>query len=297
LAATLQELQLTQVQLIQSEKLSSLGRMVGGVAHEINNPVNFIYGNIPYVEGYVRDLIHLLQAYQEKLPQPDPELQRLLDKVDPEFLLRDLPQILSSMRAGAERIRQIVLSLRNFSRLDESSRKTVDIHEGIESTLLVLKTQLQEDIELIRQYGELPLVECYPGQLNQVFMNILINAIDALREWKGEHKAIAICTDYVPATGTAEAMVRVVIADNGPGIPHNVQSNIFDPFFTTKEVGQGTGLGLTVSYQTIVNQHGGNLKFYSEPGLGAEFMIEIPVSHIPTLSSSTTPHLVTSAGL
>ncbi|MGI0489926.1 GAF domain-containing protein [Pantanalinema rosaneae CENA516] len=279
LAATLQELRLTQAQLIQSEKMSGLGRMVAGMAHEINNPINFIYGNVPYIESYVQDLSCLLQAYQARLPQPDRELQQMIDQVELEFVLADLPRILRSMRLGADRIRQIILSLRNFSRLDEAELKQVNIHEGLESTLVVLQSYIGDDIQILRRYSDLPLIECYPGQLNQVFMNILMNAVEALQPWDSDQKAIAICTDVVPANDLHPDMIRIVITDNGPGIPHPIQAKIFDPFFTTKAVGQGTGLGLTVSYQAIVNQHGGHLKFYSEPGLGAEFIIDIPVKH------------------
>ncbi|MBF2027211.1 MAG: GAF domain-containing protein [Oscillatoriales cyanobacterium C42_A2020_001] len=279
LAETLQELRLTQAQLIQSEKMSSLGRIVAGIAHEINNPINFIFGNLPYIEHYAHDLLKLLKTYESHYPVNPPELQKLVDEIELDFLTADLPRILSSMRAGADRIREIVLSLRNFARLDESQCKIVDIHEGIDSTLLVLQSNVREDVRIIRSYGNLPSVECYPRQLNQVFMNIIMNALEALNSTNRIDKAIAICTDLIADEDIPEPMIRIVITDNGPGVAHEIQSKIFDPFFTTKEVGQGAGLGLTVSYQIVVNQHRGNLKFYSEPGLGAEFMIEIPIRH------------------
>jgi two-component system, NtrC family, sensor kinase len=275
LAETLHQLRLTQTQLIQSEKMSSLGRVVAGVAHEINNPINFISGNLPYVENYVQDLTDLLRAYQAQGDQ-SVTLQQQEEAIELDFLLADLPRILNSMKSGADRIRQIVLSLRNFARLDEAHCKLVDIHEGLESTLLFLRSQFSDEIQIIRNYGQLPLVTCYPQQLNQAMMNILLNAAEALKSWHGQ-KTIAIATDLVSATALQPAKVRIIITDNGPGIPQLLQSQIFDPFFTTKEIGQGSGLGLTVSYQTIVNQHQGRLECMSEVGLGAEFMIEIPV--------------------
>ncbi|PZV11503.1 MAG: histidine kinase [Leptolyngbya sp.] len=276
LAETLHQLRLTQTQLIQSEKMSSLGRLVAGVAHEINNPINFISGNLPYVENYVQDLTDLIRAHQEQDNQST-TLKQQGEAIELDFLLADLPRILTSMKSGADRICQIVLSLRNFARLDEAQCKLVDIHEGLESTLLFLRSQFSDEMQVIRNYGQLPLVTCYPQQLNQAIMNILLNASEALKSWQGQ-KTIAIASDFVPATAIQPATVRIIITDTGPGIPRSIQSQIFDPFFTTKEVGQGCGLGLTVSYQTIVNQHQGRLECVSEVGLGAEFMIEIPVN-------------------
>ena len=286
LAETLEALRLTQSELIQSEKMSSLGRMVAGVAHEINNPINFIYGNIPYVENYVHDLMRLLRGYQACYPDTVPELTAIAEEVELDFLLRDLPQILHSMQVGAERIREIVQSLQNFSQLNQASLKTVDLHVALESTLLILHNQIGQEIKIVRQYGELPLVECYAKQMNQAFLSLLMNAIEALHRGSAEEKTLTLRTDWVSVGATGKPVVRIAIADNGPGITPEIKSKIFDPFFTTKDVGQGRGLGLTVCYQTIINQHRGHLQCNSQPNEGTEFVIEIPVRQTHSISSN-----------
>ncbi|MCL1469795.1 sensor histidine kinase [Argonema antarcticum] len=267
-----QELQQAQTQLIQTEKMSSLGQMIAGIAHEINNPVSFIYGNVEHSKNYVEELLGLVDLYQQKYPNPDEEIVERIDDIELEFLAEDLPKTLNSMKIGADRIRQLVLSLRNFSRLDEAEVKNVDLHEGIDSTLLILNNRLKDNIKVIKQYGNLPLVECHPAQLNQVFMNILNNAIDALSEQAEQsNKQIAIETEQIPPD-----KVQVRIRDNGSGIAPEVQNKIFDPFFTTKKVGKGTGLGLSISYQ-ILEKHSGEIRCNSVIGEETEFIIELPV--------------------
>lgn len=297
LERTLGELKRTQAQLIQAEKMSSLGQMVAGIAHEINNPVGFIYANITLAAEYVQDLLHLVELYQQHYPNPVAEIAEQIESVEPVFIKEDFPKLLGSMKEGADRISQIVGSLRNFSRLDEAQRKQVDIHEGIENTLFILQQRLKlqperSEIQVIREYGQLPRVECYPGELNQVFMNILCNAIDALDELaasgqlsgvseKSNNNAqltrdfrptIRICTDIA---NTSRVVIR--IADNGGAIKAEVLPKIFDPFFTTKPPGKGTGLGLFICYQIVVDKHSGELTCHSVAGQGTEFVIELPI--------------------
>ena len=286
LELAMQSLQQTQSQLVQTEKMSSLGQLVAGVAHEINNPVNFIYGNLTYVNDYGQQLLDLIKLYQQHYTYIHPEIAALIEKIDLEFIKEDLPKMVSSMKVGAERIRQIVLTLRNFSRLDEAEMKPVNIHEGIESALMILQNRLQPKpdcppIQIIQEYGVLPKIECYACQLNQVFMNLLSNAIDALNDYgkqrsyqriKNEPSTIRIRTSMLN-----HDWVRISIKDNGPGITSDVRKRLFSPFFTTKPVGEGTGLGLSISYQIVVDKHGGDLKCLSQPEKGAEFVIEIPV--------------------
>lgn len=313
LQKTIQELQQTQAQLIQTEKMSSLGRMVAGVAHEINNPACFIYGNLAHASQYFEDLLELVFLYQRTYPEATPEIQTATDEIDLEFLVNDVHKLLASMKVGTERIRDIVLSLRNFSRLEEAELKWVDIHEGIKSTLVILQNRLNSQsemerqkppIEVIEDYDDIPPVLCYAGLLNQVFLNIIGNAIDALEDKQKREREentenfspfIHIRTELLrrdtpqgkfyrisrhQASGLDEesrSRVAIYIKDNGKGISEKISSKIFDPFFTTKPVGKGTGLGLSISYQIVVEKHGGELKCISAPGEGTEFIIELPI--------------------
>lgn len=300
LEQALQDLQQTQAQLVQTEKMSTLGQLLAGVAHEINNPVSFITVNINYACDYIQDLLRAVNLYQQHYPKPAEDIEHELRSIDLEFIIKDLPKLLSSMKVGADRINQIVLSLRNFSRHDEFAMKSVDIHEGIDNTLMILRHRLKAkggtpEIEVIKKYGTLPLVECYSGQLNQVFMNLISNAIDAVasrftddalesQKWEEKEKdsqpdigtkpMVEICTE---AKDNNWAIIR--IKDNGPGMTEEVKQKLFNPFFTTKPAGKGTGLGLSISYQIVVEKHEGNLQCVSAPGQGTEFIIEIPIRH------------------
>ena len=281
LAQTLKELKKAQANLIHSEKIAALGQLVAGLAHEINNPVNFIYGNLQHITSYIHDLTTFLSLYEQVYPHPAEQIQQAAEELDIDFIQTDLKKILSSMEIGTERIREIVLSLRNFSRKDEADYKAVDIHEGIESTLLILGHRIKEQpnrpaIDIVRDFDKLPLVDCYAGQLNQVFMNILANAIDAIdtenerSSSQQEHPQIRISTEC-----HAESVV-ISIADNGVGIPFDVKEHIFEPFFTTKSVGKGTGMGMAISHQLVTEKHQGKLTCSSDQGVGTKFVIEIP---------------------
>ena len=308
LETALKELQQTQSQLVQSEKMSSLGQLVAGVAHEINNPVSFIYGNVNYANGYVQELLNLVSLYQKHYPTPLPEIQEKIEAIDLEFLAADLPKLLTSMKVGADRIKQIVLSLRTFSRTDESEMKAIDLHEGIDSTLMILGHRLKAQsnrprIKVIREYEDLPLVECCAGQLNQVFMNILSNAIDAIEssaswqdEWVDRSSWRAnpptrqptnqpTPTIHIQTKQEDSNQVAIHITNNGPGISEDIKQQLFNPFFTTKPVGEGTGMGLSISYRIVTEKHGGSLQCVSDPDQGTTFVITIPLRQASLHSS------------
>jgi signal transduction histidine kinase len=280
LQKALQELKQTQAQLIHSERISSLGQLVASLAHEINNPVSFVHGNLSFATNYVKELLELVRVYQEQYPQFNQAIQDKIGEIDLEFLSQDLPQVLSSMTVGIDRICQIVRSLRSFSRMDENEMKLVNLHEGIDSTLLILHTRLKAKdkrpaIEVIKEYGNLPLVECYAGQINQVLMNAIANAIDAIEDRMAHGSCPNPKIRIITAVVGESALIR--IADNGIGMTEEVRQRLFDSFFTTKPLGKGTGLGLSISYQIVVEKHGGALWCESTPGQGTEFWIKIPL--------------------
>ena len=292
LEQTLDMLRRTQIQLVQTEKMSSLGQMVAGVAHEINNPVSFIYGNIDYVKQYVHQLLTLIELYEQDCPHYTEQIRAYREAIDLDFLRQDLPKLLASLNVGAERIRSIVLSLRIFSRLDEAEIKSVDLHEGIDSTLVILGSRLKAQhnrpaIEVVKDYGTLPTVECHPGHLNQVFMNILANAIDALDERCAHERSTqdsentALKGIWKPTiklqTQWQDGQVCINITDNGNGMSEMTQAKIFDPFFTTKPIGKGTGLGMSISYEIIVKKHLGSIDLWSTEGQGTTFHIQLPL--------------------
>lgn len=282
LSQTLYNLQMAQVKLVQAEKLTTMGQLVAGVAHEINNPVNFIYANIHYVSDYTQGLLELLKLYQNQCPNSSPEILAKIEQIDLPHLSEDLPKILSSMQIGTERICDIVKSLRNFSRHDEAEVKTVDIHDGIESTMMLLHRRLKPksdypEIQVVKKYGNFPKVECYAGKMNQVFMNVLSNAIEALEEVMVKQDNSILPTILITTEVLGSDSIVIRISDNGLGMSQEVQQRLFEPFFTTKPAGKGTGLGMSISHQIVSELHGGCLQCISIPGRGTEFIIEIPI--------------------
>ncbi|UKP00078.1 hybrid sensor histidine kinase/response regulator [Nostoc sp. UHCC 0870] len=277
------ELRRTQLKLAQEEKMSALGQLISGIAHEINNPVNFISGNLIHAQHYIADLLQLLNLYEKYTKNAVPEIESYANEIDLDFIKQDLPQLLSSMKMGTERVEKIVRSLRLFSRLDDTKFQLFNIHEGIDSTLIILSNRIKSTstnsgINIVKNYGELPLVECYAGQLNQVFMNLFSNAIDAIEESLTSEKisdtpTIEICT----AITEDKKSILITISDNGTGISEEVQQRMFDQFFTTKPLGKGTGFGLAIAHEIIVEKHGGTLDVKSALGEGTQFLITIPI--------------------
>lgn len=286
LEKTLMQLKQTQAQLIHAEKMSSLGNMVAGIAHEINNPISFIHGNLDHARQYFDDLLRLIQLYQQEYPQPCRVIQQELEVLDLEFLQTDLQQLLQSMQVGSQRIGAIVKSCRNFSRLDESTSKLVDVHEGLEAALIILESRLQptdifSGIKVVKEYGKLPKFYCFPAQLNQVFFNLLNNAIDALKEADAkrtfDESVGNVNTIWIQTTLITQKQIEISISDNGLGISEEIQAKVFDPFFTTKPVGKGTGLGLSISYQIITDLHEGVIEIDSHLGQGTTFTVRLPI--------------------
>ncbi len=280
---SLQELNRLQQHLLQMEKMSMLGQMVAGISHEINNPINFIYGNLPYVEEHVEDLFKVLSAYQEGYPDNAEAVEEILEEVELDYVLEDLPRIMGSIKVGAERIRDLVLTLRNFYRLDEPDMKLADLQEGLESTLVLLNNRYKQNIEVVCEFGKVPKIECYINQINQVFMNLINNAIDSLEEpekpeaekseRKPAKKKIIIKTEELPNN-----RVAITVSDNGPGIPPDIENRVFEPFFTTKAMGVGTGLGLSISKKIIEENHHGKIFCTSDLTAGSTFTVELPRS-------------------
>jgi signal transduction histidine kinase len=282
---TLMKLQ-NALEVVQTEKMSGLGQLVAGIAHEINNPISFIHGNLSFASEYYDDLLKLIHLYQQEYPHPSQVIRQEIEALELEFLQKDIKNLLKSMQMGSKRIAEIVKSLRNFSRLDEATFKSVDIHEGLEATLMILQSRLDSStqhsqIEVIKEYSELPLIYCSPGQINQVFMNILNNAVDALKEAE-QLRSPKLAQNHphqiwIRTEKLSDRYITIRIKDNGRGIPAQIQHQIFNPFFTTKPVGQGTGLGLSISYQ-IIESHHGQINVMSDPAWGTEFSIELPIA-------------------